>query len=136
MNQLYETPVLEGVHLQSTEEELNTAMFRAGLFQYSHEYMKDRHFQRYVLPIGIKTMDNVHQFLEQLDADSRGLRNANGCNKAYSARHSLAYQHGPTIDPFDWALSSLARARRTCCGCHHNSSFAVHERAKSGFFCK
>lgn len=132
MNQLYETPVLEGVHLQSTEEELDAAMHRAGMFQYSHEYLKDRHFQRYVLPIGIRTMDNVHQFLEKLDADNRGLSNATGCHKVSVARSSLAYQHGPTIDPMDWAISSLARARRTCCGCHHTGSFAVSERVKTG----
>ena len=130
MNQ---SSLLQGVNLQSKHEELDAAMRRHRYFTWSHEYLKDLDFVRHILPIGIKSMDDVQTFLEKLDADNQAVSNPTGCSKAHSARGFLAHEHGLGDDALGWALVSLAHARRTCCGCHETGSFHAVEQTMTSF---
>lgn len=127
MNQASSDILLQGVTLQSSHEELDAAMRKRRYFTWSHEYLKDIHFVRHILPIGIHSMDDVQAFLAKLDADNLAVLNPTGCAKAHSARGFLAHEHGLGDDALSWALVSLAHARRTCCSCHELGSFRVTE---------
>jgi hypothetical protein len=127
MNPSTQASLPVAIGLKSPLQEIDAELRRTGVFQYSHEYVKDIHFERYVLPVGLKSVEDVQQFLRDLDTESQQMRNppSSGCQKAWSARHSLEYKHNELIEPFDWALSAVARARRTHCGCHEVGSFCV-----------
>jgi hypothetical protein len=115
----------QGIGLQSSLQDIDAAMRATGFFWYSHHYLKDCHFKQHVLPLGLHDMEDVQSFLERLDTDSRQQARhlSNGCTKAYVARNWLTSRHRDCTTPLAWAITGLARARRTCCGCHDTGSF-------------
>jgi hypothetical protein len=115
----------QGIGLQSSQQEIDAAMRATGLLRYSHEYLRDRDFVQHVLPLGISTMGDVHAFIDSLDGNhkKRAFRIGAGCTKAYVVRNWLQSRHRHCLPPLDWALTGLARARRTCCSCHETGSF-------------
>lgn len=120
------SPPHAAVPLQASLQEVDAELRRRGTFQYSHEYVKDHHFRHYVLQPQLSTLEQVEEFLQKLDND-RKARNFSPpfdwvCAKVRSARHSLAYDLASSED-VEWALHSLARARRTHCSCHETGSF-------------
>lgn len=112
------------IALQASNEEIDAELRKRGTFQYSHEYTKDIHFRRFVLEPQLSTMEQVHDLLQKLDDDhkARNFSFGAGCTKAYSARQSLKYTTTFLTD-VEWALTALAKARRTNCGCHQTGSF-------------
>jgi hypothetical protein len=111
---------------QASLREVDAELRRRGTLQYSHEYVKDLHFQRYVLQPQLSTVAEVEAFLQKLDDDRKARKFSASfdwcCSKVSSARQSLAYVTSQGND-LDWALRSLARARRTNCSCHETGSF-------------
>lgn len=108
--------------LNSSVSEVDAELRRLGVFYYSHHYVKDREFELYVLTPLVKSMDDLHRFIDSLDVDNQNFGWKGGCSKAYAARCSLKYEQTVTAE-LNWALHALARARRTCCGCHETGSF-------------
>lgn len=120
------SPSHAAIALQASLPEIDAELRRRRTFEYSHEYVKDHHFRHYVLQPQLSTLEQVEEFLQKLDND-RKARNFSPsfdwvCSKVRSARHSLAYESALSND-LDWALRSLARARRVCCSCHETGSF-------------
>jgi len=115
-----------GISMHSSDSEIRDALQQVRVFRYDFEYVKDFHYQQYIVPLNIQTMEDVHTFLDGLDAVARE-QHSGDCTKAYVARHWLKTEP-ESIDKLRWAAIGLSRARRTNCGCHQNYSFNLSNR--------
>lgn len=107
------------------------------IFIYSHQYIKDYEFERYVL----NTLTNVGQaiaLLLRLDSECKrwGPAWSGGCSKVravwpwYMGTETMWNNPQRADWKFWWEhfRSPLAYARRVCCGCHETGSFARAKR--------
>lgn len=109
----------------SSLKQLCADLLQAGVLPYPMDRLKDNVFSDYVLPVTLKSMEDVYQFLGQLDTAARRLPGApkSTCEKADAARYWMHLTHHPDIPELKWALRGLASARGVHCACHEKSSF-------------
>ena len=113
----------QNVKLNSSVDDVDRALREAGVFRYSHEYVKDKHFERYVITPNVTDLDQAREFLRMLDRDNSEL-GYSGCLKAFRVRNWIANRsHDSIIGELEWAVIGLSKARRTCCSCHEIGSF-------------
>lgn len=110
------------IAVNATLFQVDASLRSAGVFRYSHDYVKDREFETYILAPALQSMEAVQAFLASLDEDNQSTTWKNGCTKAQVARNFMQYPQTVTTE-LQWALKGLARSRRTCCGCHDTGSF-------------
>lgn len=115
-----------GLTLKSSQPVIDSALRQSNIFRRASEYVKDVHFERYVLAPLIQNDTQLNQFLNELDADSAQRdKNSVGCTKASIVRNWIKkYRNDSVFTQFQWAIRGLSRARRTCCSCHQTGSFA------------
>lgn len=117
--------------LRSSVREFEQWLFATNIFKYDFHYAKDIHFQQYLLTHHISSEEKFDDFLQELDheAQQHPFYSLTFCNKALVAHNFANRDHstirGITISKLEWAIVGLASARRTCCLCHQDGSFAL-----------
>ena len=118
------------ISIYATTEEIEKALRKSGAL-HPWDYLKDRHFLNSVEPLTVQSLEDVDMVVAKLNQDFAQYQKTNslltGCQKVYTFQQSMAYKRTEQISELSWAMSSLARARRTCCGCHETGSFAPRE---------
>lgn len=117
--------------LRSSVLEFEQWLFTTNIFKYDFHYAKDIHFQKYLLTPLISSEEKFNDFLQALDleAQQHPFYRFTFCTKALVARNFANRDHptirGIAISNLEWAIVGLASARRTCCLCHQDGSFAL-----------
>mgnify|MGYP001573333318 CR=1 FL=1 len=117
-------PAVKALHLKSTTKELDAALRTTGLFDTYH-YVKDYHFEGYILDRFLVTYKQAKAFMNTLNAERAIMETGYKCQKAQSAE---CWFKNPQWRMNGNVATVFAKVRRTHCTCHEVGDFSTNER--------
>mgnify|MGYP003645195822 CR=1 FL=1 len=117
--------VIEVIDARSDVKEFERHLKQLGLLpRYRHAYATDAEYKAHGFDF-IQSMTDAEDFLNELDtAVTSHSGDVGPCTKAFVIRQGMT-KSWYKEDKLDQFKAVAARARRTCCGCHHVGSYHV-----------